>query len=303
MLGILKIIRPVNLMLLVIVQSIIRWGVLVPLKIPLALSDLQFCILMLATICIAAGGNIINDVQDVSIDIINNPNKILIGKQVSEKRAYTLYMLLTFLGVCAGFYVANVSGISGLAVVFVGIAALLYVYATHVSSVLLLGNIIISILVAMSLLIVILLDILPAIREQSLENAIEVAKLIAIYAGFAFYINLLREIVKDIQDVDGDKNGGRTTLPIVLGRKRTVILLFILAIFALIAILLITYLYLYNHTQLAFYIVFLVAAPLLFVIIRAWSAENVKDFKLLSILLKIIMFTGILSLLFFAEII
>jgi 4-hydroxybenzoate polyprenyltransferase len=123
------------------------------------------------------------------------------------------------------------------------------------------------------------------------------------YAGFAFFINFIREIVKDLKDIDGDKNGGRKTLPIVLGRRRTVNVVFVLGAIALLSLLLYTYFVLYNYQKVVFYFVFLVAAPLLFFCIKAWNAENNKHFAVLSIILKLVMLAGICSIIFYAEVV
>lgn len=299
----LRVIRPLNLLLIIMVQSIIKYGLLEAYDIPLALDNLSFGILVFATVCIAAAGNIVNDIFDINVDTINKPGKMIIGRLIPERAAYNYYIVLNVAGVAAGFYLANLVGHPGLAAIFIVISALLYIYATQVKSFLVIGNILISCLVAMSLIIMILFDIYPAIGEAISEIQVSCTKAILLYSGFAFYINLIREIVKDLEDVDGDKNGGRSTIPIVMGRRRTVNLVFVLGVIALVSILIFTYLSLYHFRTLTFYFVFLVAAPLLFFCIKVWNAENKQDFKLLSRILKLVMFTGIASLLFYSEII
>jgi len=299
----LKLIRPINLLIILLVQGVIKFGFLEPLAVPLALDNFKFGLLMLATVCIAAAGNIINDIFDVTIDTINKPKKVIVGKKISEKAAYNFYFILTILGVGAGFYLSNLVGHSGLAGVFIVISALLYIYATHLKSLLVVGNIVISILVAMSLLVMVLFDIYPAINTERIELQVTASRVILGYAGFAFFINFIREIVKDLQDINGDINGNRKTLPIVLGRKRTVNLVFGLGIIAMLTILLYTYVALYNYQSVLFYFIFLIAAPLLFFCIKAWSAKTEKHFSTLSVILKVVMVTGICSLIFYAEII
>src|SRR5690554_635682 len=127
------------------------------------LSTSQFILLVLATLCIAAGGNIINDIYDIEIDRVNKPDKVLIGKSISERTANNLFFILNIIGVGIGFYLSNVIGRPGFSALFIGISALLYLYAANLKSMLLVGNILVSILVAMSFIIVAIYDLLPEI--------------------------------------------------------------------------------------------------------------------------------------------
>lgn len=298
----LRIVRPINLLLLILVQFVIKYGFLEPLEVKTSLDSLGFSLLVIATLCIAAAGNVINDIFDKEIDLVNKPNKVLVGKRISEKKAYNYYMLLNVVGVGAGFYLSNLLDKPAMAAIFIIISALLYVYSSQLKTMLIIGNVLVSVLVATSLIVIILFDIFPALDPDNLDLQVRASRLILLYAGFAFYINLLREIVKDLQDINGDKKGGGNTLPIAIGRSRTVQVVFILGVIGLLGILFYTYTHLYRFRNAAFYFVFLVAAPLLFFCIKAWDAEKDKHYKLLSILLKLIMLSGILSILFYPSI-
>ncbi len=299
----LQIIRPINLLIIILVQCVIKFGLLEPLGVEVALDTFQFVMLVFATVAIAAAGNVVNDIFDISVDSINKPEKMIINRIIPEKAAYNYYIILNVLGVCAGFYLSNSVGHPGLSAVFIVISALLYIYATHVKAMLLLGNILVSVLVAMSLLVLLLFDIFPAIDTQQTPLQLLSSRTILGYAVFAFFINFMRELVKDLQDIDGDKNGGRVSLPIILGRQRSVHVVFVLGVVALLGILLFAYNALYTHQMVLIYFVFLIAAPLLFFCIKAWNAETKKHFATLSLLLKIIMVSGICSLFFYAEIV
>ncbi|QIE58961.1 UbiA family prenyltransferase [Rasiella rasia] len=298
----LRIVRPVNLLLLLFTQVAIKYGFFEPLGIDVAMGHIDFGFLVVATLCIAAAGNVINDIHDVAIDTINKPGRVILGTKISEKKAYNFYLVLNVLGVGAGFLVANRLGHPGLAAIFIGISILLYSYASYLSTIVVLSNLVISILVACSLLVLIIFDIYPVIIENPTALQITAATTIVWFAASAFYLNLLREIVKDIQDVNGDKNGGRNTLAIVLGRSRTTTIVFGLGLIALFALLWFTNTYLYNFKTVNSYFIFLIGAPLLYFCIRAWNAKRAKDYMVLSWILKLVMFTGVCSLLFFAEI-
>jgi 4-hydroxybenzoate polyprenyltransferase len=299
---ILKLLRPVNLLLLILVQCVVKLALLEPLNVTLGLNTSGFIALVIATVCIAAGGNVINDINDIEIDTVNKPKKVIVGKKVSEKTANYLYIALTFTGVCAGFYVANVIGKPSFAIIFIIIAALLNFYATQLKTKLLLGNILVSFLVASSLLVFIIFDILPGLNEVERDTQLIATHTVLLYAGFAFYVNLIREIIKDIQDINGDQKGGKNTLAVALGRTRARNVAFAMGIIALLGILGFTYFYLYHYQTVAFYYVFLIGGPLLVFCIKAFSAEKEKDYKILSLLLKLIMLAGICSLIFYTEI-
>lgn len=254
---------------------------------------------MVATLCIAAAGNIINDIYDVEIDKINKPNKVLIGKSISEKSANGLFILFNVVGVGIGFYLSNLIGRPGFSAIFVAFSSLLYIYASYLKGILVIGNLVISFLVAMSLIIVPLFDLLPAITPQNQASQSYIFKIVLDFAIFAFIINFIREIVKDLQDINGDKKGGTNTLPIAIGRKRTTIIASILGMFLTFYVIFYMYENLYNQQILMLYFLVGIVGPLLYFCIKAWSAENSKDFGILSTILKIVMFTGTGSMLLF----
>jgi 4-hydroxybenzoate polyprenyltransferase len=159
----------------------------------------------------------------------------------------------------------------------------------------LVGNILISVLIALSILIVGVFDVLPAIEASNVDGQIVAMKVITHYACFAFFINLIREIVKDIQDINGDKNDGLNTLPIAIGRKRATIVVFVLGILAVVAVVCYMYLFLYSSQILVLYFLLLVVAPLLYSCVQAYSAQTNKELSQISLVLKIIMFFGMCS--------
>tara|TARA_Y100000815_G_scaffold250328_1_gene253000 strand:+ start:769 stop:1686 length:918 start_codon:yes stop_codon:yes gene_type:complete len=292
----LKFIRYQNLLLIAGTQSIIHFVFLKALSIPAALSTLSFCILLLASLLIAAAGYIINDINDVAIDRINKPDRAFIPRFYSEATAYNYYFILNIAGVALGFFLSYKIGKSGFTTVFVLISALLYTYASFLKKVTLIGNLIVSLIVASSILVVIIFDLLPLLDRYSYELANPIAVL-RDYAIFAFLLNFLREIIKDVEDVNGDRNYGVKSLAIIMGRERTSKVCSILAVVYIFLLIYYIYVYLYTNTITAGYLLFGICAPLLYFAIKAWSAENIKDFSRLSVLLKIIMLLGILSLL------
>ncbi len=292
----LHLIRYQNLLFIALVQIFIKVGLFQEFNVDVALSAVEFALLVIATLCIAAGGNIINDVYDVEIDTINRPEKVLIGKSISEQSANRLFIVVNVIGVTLGFYLANRIGRPGFAALFIAISASLYLYASYFKGILLLGNLLISVLVAMSLLIVGLFDLLPAISPENQAIQSTAFEVVLKYAIFAFFINFIREIVKDLEDINGDKKGGLNTLAIAIGRKRTITVVFILGLFLVFGVISQMYIYLYDQQVLMLYFLFGIVAPLLYFCIKAWSAKHKRDYAFLSKLLKIVMVLGICSL-------
>ena len=274
----LKLTRPINLLLIALLFTVIKYGFLEALQVPTALDELTFTLLVIATLCITAGGNVINDIYDVETDKINHPKQILIGTKISEKSASTFYIVLTFIGVLSGFILSNLIGHPSLATVFVIIAAILYGYSVSFKSVLLLGNVVVSLLVAIVLIMPIIFDLYPAIGDRVTEETLKATTKLLQYALFAFGINFIREIIKDLQDINGDQKGGRNTLPIAIGRQRSVYVAFGLTICLLGGLVYHVYMHIYSAKSLVLYFLFLIIAPLLFVLVTIWKAEKKSDF-------------------------
>jgi 4-hydroxybenzoate polyprenyltransferase len=278
-------------------QLIFRYGFLKLQNIPLALTDWQYLLLVLSTVLIAAAGYVINNIFDQDTDLENKPSRVVIGKSITESAAYNIYAVLNISGVVIGFYLSNVIVKPSFAAIFILIAATLYIYATSLKQMILLGNVIIALLLSFSVVIIGVFDLYPAINA---ENQLLMASLFSIlldYAIFAFVINLIREIVKDLEDINGDTSQGMKTLAIVLGILKTTKLVFALGLMSIITLFVYTKTYLiFNNLFIATLYTFLfVLAPLIFFTIKIWTAKSKEEFRSLSKLLKWILLFGILS--------
>ena len=292
-----KLIRYQNLIMLALMQLIFRYGFLKLQRIPLALTDWQYCILVLATVCIAAGGYIINNIFDVETDTESKPKNVLVGTFISEARAYNLYIGLTVIGVVMGFYLSNVINKPSFASIFIVIAATLYFYATSLKQSLLIGNFIVALLLSFSVIIIGIFDLFPLLTNENSPVLRLLFGILMDYAIFAFIINCIREIVKDLEDIKGDVNQGMNTLPIVLGVQRTAKLVFAFSFIPVVLILnyINTNLFSYELIYGTLYGLIFILAPLLYFTVQIWSAKTTKDFHHLSTVLKWILFFGILS--------
>jgi 4-hydroxybenzoate polyprenyltransferase len=261
---------------------------------------LGYSLLILATVCIAAAGNIINDIYDIETDLVNKPDKVIVGKSMSEKTAFNLYFILNVIGVGLGFYLSHSVGKSTFFSVFVIISAALYVYASFLKQTPIIGNIVISILVAMSILIVGIFDLIPAITENNRATQITFFKILVDYAVFAFLINLVREMVKDIEDVDGDYNAQMNTLPIAIGRDRAKYIAFVVSLLPIAAVIYFIVTYLYTQQIAIGYFLVFILAPLIYTTIKIYTATLKIHYHHISSTLKIIMLLGMLSLLLYS---
>lgn len=300
-----NLIRWKNLLLIILTQVLLKYALLEPeafkvkYGITTTLNEFGFFLLVLATVCIAAAGYVINDIEDIVADKINKPNKIIVGNHISEKVATKLFLALNVIGVISGFLLSRSIDKPGFFVVFVLVSAILYMYSTYLKSIMVVGNIAVAIVVALSIYIIGIFDLIPAITRENQASQLFFLGLIKDYAIFAFMINLLREMVKDIEDIDGDYKMGIKSLPIVIGRERATKVLFLLSLIPVLIMVFYLTKNLYTQPIALVYVLLLIIAPLLFVTIKLFNAESKKDYKRISNVLKLVMLTGVLSLVLF----
>lgn len=300
--SILNLIRWKNLLMIALVQVLIKYALFLPFGVLTTLNGFNFSLLVLSTLCIAAAGNIINDIYDIETDLVNKPDKVIVGKIISEKKANTLFLVFNSIGVGLGFYLSYSVGRNGFFAIFVIISALLYIYASYLKQMLLIGNFVISILVALSIIIVGLFELLPVITPENQTTQLMLFKILLNYAIFAFLINLVRELAKDIEDIDGDYKAGMNTLPIAIGRERASKVLFAVSLIPLLAVVYYMVTYLYKQPVAIGYFLIFIVAPLIYILIKSFNAETKKEVHHISVILKLVMLFGILSLLLFSYI-
>ena len=292
----LKLIRYQNLLIIALVQAVFHFGFLKQQKgLIVALNSVEFILLIIATVCIAAAGYIINNIADQETDAISKPEKVIVGKHISEKTAYNYYIAFNIVGVMLGFFIANVVFKESFAAIFIVVAFILYLYATQFKQSLLAGNFLVSFLVAFSILLVGVFDLYPVIIDETRQFLGVLFQIIIDYAVFAFLLTFIREVVKDIEDYDGDLKTGMNTLPIYLGKEKTQKVVFGLSFIPLLALLYYLNANFTNLEYVIYYTLALVVAPMLYFIIKLWQAKTQEDFNHLSTVLKFIMITGILS--------
>ncbi|WP_109852690.1 geranylgeranylglycerol-phosphate geranylgeranyltransferase [Aquimarina sp. AU58] len=295
MLSYLKLIKFDNLLIIAFAQLCLKYGLFEPFNIAITLNGLGIAILMVATFCIAAAGNII-------IEIYNQEDtgvKGVLYDSITEKSANRLFIILNIIGVLIGFYLANLINRPGFAALFIVISGVFYIYASYLKEIIVLKNFIPALLASLSLIVVGIFDLLPAITEKNRASQTVIFSIILDYSIFAFTIILLREIVKDCLHIDRDHNIGIRTVPIVLGKNRTTKLIGALTFLPIISVIYYIYTYLFSNSKAVIFVLILIVAPLLYFMIKSFSAESDKQFKRLALLLKIILFGASISLLFY----
>ena len=253
-------------------------------------------LLIILTCCLtAAGGYIINDLFDVETDHINRPNKRILKRDISHKAAIVYYIILTSLGQICGYYAGLGIGLFASA-----IAVLLYFYSSDLKAMGLPGN---SLIAFMSGSVIYIAS--RGIHEIHSAYFAE-------YAFLAFLLTMARELVKDAEDIEGDKEQGCETFPILYGTRKTNILSNV--ILALIVIFLVTTAYLLSiepffnvkstiEIHHFVYPAFLVLALVPMILKSMWmigKANNKRDYKKISKWLKLTMLVGLISVLFSA---
>jgi 4-hydroxybenzoate polyprenyltransferase len=298
-----RLIRLPNLMIIVLTQSLIRWSLLGPLLgakgMSFQMSDWLFVILMLATVLLSAGGYVINDYFDRKIDMVNDPEDVVVGYSISLRHTMALHLVLTSLGILLGFYVSYKIHYFYLGVLFLLGAGILWFYSTTYKRQLLIGNLIVAMLTAAVPLLVMFFELPLLYRFYGitlLTGGFRLTYLVmwvSCFAGFAFLLTLAREIIKDAEDIEGDTSYGRRTLPAVAGivvSKTVVIALFA---FTAVALILICYFYL-PDTYTLIYVLAMLIAPLAAAIFLLAKAKTTRSFHTVSILTKCIMLAGLL---------
>ena len=242
---------------------------------PSLVTDWRLFILSAATVAIAAGGYIINDYYDVKIDLINKPQRVVIGQGISRRYALLLHSLLSIAGTGIGFLLKWEIGVTNFISAF-----LLWWYSNSLKRQPFVGNLCIAFLTALSIFVI------PFQYPQS--NIIY----ILIYGMFAFFATLLREIIKDIEDLKGDNTFGCRTLPIVWGLRRTKNVIYLLS--GAFVLLVMTIHLVVEPLPVRYFTVFLFA-PLAWLVIALVKADTKRDFSRLSVVCKVIMLLGVFS--------
>ncbi len=310
----LRLVRWPNLVFIVLTQVLFYYCIAFPVfksyhSFPY-LSQLNFWLIVIASVLIAGAGYIINDYFDLNIDSVNKPGKLVIEKVIKRRWAIMWHLILSNVGLLVSFYVdlslhwflrIGIIGIINCVCVFA-----LWVYSTTYKRRLLIGNILISALTSWTILILYIAQF-PSWLKISVDARMnydfamtKLFKLAVLYASFAFIISLIREVIKDMEDMEGDAKYGCKTMPIVWGIPATKVFtaVWIIVLIGALSILQF-YVLQFGWWLSVLYCFLLIIVPLIWILQKLYEAQVPKDYHRLSTAVKLVMFTGILSMLFF----
>lgn len=291
----LQLIRFQNLLLLAFMQLVIRYLFLTQSYIDLALTDINYLLLIVSTVCIAAGGAVMQHIVNQDDDEIIQPQKRVVGNTISEAAAYNWYIGFTIIGVGLGFYLANVIYKPTFASLFILVATLLYVKATNFNRNPIVGSLISALLTAISILVIALFDVYPATDAANKIRMGEAFGILVDYAVFGFFLVLLFEIFSTLKNKQNDEMLGNTTLATRLGITKTKI---ITGLFTAVLIALILYyckVFLFELTLVLYYTLLTLVGPLLFFGLKLIGSSTLNEFKILERTLYFVMVFSILS--------
>jgi 4-hydroxybenzoate polyprenyltransferase len=308
-----NLIRWQNLLIVALTMVLMRYAVIDPLigkigvtlikgtgnEIPMTIQFpwFNFILLVAATVLITAGGYVINDYFDIKTDLINK-GKVIVGTKIPRRQAMMWHNIFNIAGVAIGFFISWKAGYFMLGALFLLVSGLLYFYSASYKRQFLIGNLIVAVLTAMVPLLVVLYE-WPALYRFYRINALSLPEINFIFywvggfALFAFLTTLTREIIKDIEDFDGDIAYGRNTVPVVIGVLSAKVVSICLILVTVI-LLYLTWYFFVNDIITLIYLSALIVLPLLFVVYKIVVSNNRKQLHKASTIMKIVMLTGIL---------
>lgn len=294
------IIRPINLLLLAMGMYALDVFVLQPnfstYGILFTLNEVQFFLLVFSVLLICAGGYLINDYHDVKADVINKPDKVFIGEnKLSPTKVYQVYMWLTGVGFAIGVYLSIAVDFWRLIALYVLAIALLFFYATTFKRIAFVGNVIVALLSGLSLIMVLVYE--PHLYQLARPGDYYIAeicnKFILVMAFFAFTTTVVREVIKDMEDVQGDRQAGAKTLPVRwgFGVSKLVTLLFVALTIGALGYMLLSVL----NQDILMYVIYTAVLIGCMLVIGIWTyiAQTPQQYHRLSNMVKVTMALGL----------
>jgi 4-hydroxybenzoate polyprenyltransferase len=302
-----QLIRLKNLIIVALTQLVIKFSLINPFVDNFILSNTQFYLLILATVLITASGYIINDIYDVATDTINKNQKRIIGKLIKSRNAIFWYIFFNLIGLLLGCYISYIVKKPVFGLIFFYCIFSLWTYSKYIKNSFLLGNLQVSFLTTLSIFNVALFDMIP--NGINITNGeLMIFKIILSYAAFAFITTFIREIIKDMEDMEGDKNINAQTLAITYGIKKTKWIALAFTILTFFGIAYFQYfqysiissefeyeISIWGINKIAVIYTFFLQVLLLFLGFKIYHSQVKTDFYFISQLCKFIMIVGILS--------
>jgi 4-hydroxybenzoate polyprenyltransferase len=308
--ALLRLIRIQNLLIIAATQYMMRLFIVEPILaingfVP-QLDHFHFFLLVFSSMAITAAGYVINDYFDMKTDLLNRPDTVIVGKRITRRWAMAIHIILNSAGIFTGIYLCWFVDMLGFGIAFIFAAGLLWFYSTTYKRQFLVGNLIVAVFTAVVPFVVVVFEVPLLNREYGeimIDRGMNFNNILAWVGGFSFFAflaTLIREIIKDVEDFEGDAAYGRNTLPIVLGIRTTkilVIILILLLVFSLVYAY-VTYLFRKPGDEIdllsLLWFSLMLILPFLYLVLRLIAARDKKEYHVCSNLTKLIMLSGIL---------
>ena len=293
----LKLIRFQNLVVMVLIQYLIRFTLIIPkYGKEHVLSEFYFALLLFSILLIVAAGYTINDYFDIKVDIENKDENVIVGRTIKRRIALVIHFILTSVGLILGFYITYKINQLVISIILITCAYILWIYNLKLKRIFFLANLIVA---GLSAIFVTSIAIIEILLNYNHKASIDNITTLTVIATLAFILSLMHEIIKDLRTMEGDKKYKIRTLPTVWGLLKTkeflkwlsIITAFIISVIAITK-------FKTNLTALSYAFIFLMG-PLFLLNIWVFKAQDRIDYERISKLNKFIVFTGIMSLLFF----
>jgi 4-hydroxybenzoate polyprenyltransferase len=304
----LRLVRLPNLVMIAVTQVLFYFSLVQPfykVGVNTTFESIHFLLVIISSILIAAAGNIINDYFDRNIDEINKPEKKIVDKLIKRRWAIVMHIAFSLIAILIGFYVDSQTPVFWLGFSNTICVLLLFAYSISLKKKLLAGNVLISLLTAWVILVCFLCYYrsLGCDHCEPIEWAAQLRRFMRIsflYAGFAFVISLIREVVKDMEDMEGDRKYGCRTIPIAWGipAAKVFVAVWLVVLIGMISIVQVYVLQLGWYWSAAYSIV-LIITPLVWILRKLYQAQVPKDYHQLSTIIKLVMLAGLTSMIFF----
>jgi 4-hydroxybenzoate polyprenyltransferase len=269
----------------------------------LASDILSFTLLVLAMLLMSAGGYVINDIFDMDIDSVNHSEKMIIGRSIKLSAAKLLYWILNLAALGIMIFLSITMANWQLLIIMVMLAGLLWFYSERYKRQILVGNLVVAFVASAGITIVWLFEFFNLQKDTSVfveaTRAMPLMSgLVFAYVLFAFLSTIVREVVKDIEDMEGDQRFGCRTFPIVYGEVPSRNLAAGLLIILIIMIGFWQYILFLKDMKSAFSVLFIALGIGIAALIRLAFSDKKEHYTTVSALLKLLMLAGILSIVF-----
>jgi 4-hydroxybenzoate polyprenyltransferase len=246
------------------------------------LPEIFFWLALCSIILVTASGYIVNDIFDEKADEINKPNKTFVGKTISKNSAWRYYTTLNVVAIVLSYFVSTIFFF-----IVISTSVTLFIYALFVKRIAIFGNVLVAFLSAIIPFLTVWLDVSYAFKMNPDEGYFSLYSFPLYVSAIAFLGSFAREIIKDMEDVEGDKVIKALTLPIILNyRKSEYIAIFLLIVCS---ILIFIYPPFTSNIFLMIYFALVVITPIIMTMKSIYKATEKEHYTKASNYLKIAM--------------